>query len=702
MQRLTGLDAAFLSLEVPTAPMHVASLIVLDPSTIEGGLTVARLRDHYESRLHLAPPFRRRLVEVPFGIHHPLWIEDPDFNLNFHIRHIAVPAPGTMDELSDLVGHLVAMPLDRRRPLWEVWLIDGLEDGNVALLSKVHHAAIDGASGEELMVAILDLSPEGENKPPTEPWRPDRMPTDTELVTYAAWSLAQNPIKLYKATRRTLDAAFQVRRYNRRRGTAPPPSPFRAPRTSLNQHLTPHRRLAMASLSLPAVKRVKNTFGVTVNDVILSLCGTALRRYLASQDEHPDRALVAMVPVSIRTEDKKGAMGNEVSSVLTTLATDVDDPVERLLAVSGGMKLAKEQFKLIGADTLQNWTEFAAPAVLGRAARIYSRVHAADIHRPAFNVTMSNVPGPPFPLYITGAQVKAVYPVGPIYDGPALNITVMSYLDSLDFGINVCPDIVPESWRITEALHDALAELLTAADAHDGPAAEAVPAPPPAAEPVATAPEPTPVPTARVADSGAAVATNGVSGNGHGPAASGSAAPAPSPAERGPTEAPVEPATAEAAPAASPRRRRPAAGKSATAKKPAKAAAKRSPRSGAKRTAPKAKALSEPDAVSPPTGGADAAPAPATAGTPDPATAPATATGSTDGDGPAKTATPAAAPARKATAKRSRASSGRARTGTGETAAKRSGTRTSRPSGTTNGAGRTRAKAAADAGPDQK
>jgi WS/DGAT/MGAT family acyltransferase len=483
MQRLTGLDAAFLSLEVPSAPMHVASIIVLDPSTVEGGVGLAQLKSLYEKRVHLAPPFRRRLVEIPFGIHHPIWIEDPDFDLDFHLRHIAVPAPGTMAELSELAGHLVAMPLDRRRPLWEAWLIDGLEDGNVAVLTKVHHAAIDGASGEELMIAILDLQPEIEEKPaPGEPWTPDRVPTDTELFGYALASLAQNPLKMLKATRRTLEAALQIRQTNRQRGTTPPPSPFSAPRTSFNHPLTPHRHVATATLSLPDVKMVKNTFGVTVNDVLLTLCGGALRHYLDGRREQVDRALVAMVPVSVRTEDKKGAMGNEVSATLTTLATDVDDPLERLLAVSSGMRHAKDQFNTIGADTLQNWTEFAAPAVLGRAARIYSRMKIADAHRPAFNLLVSNVPGPPFPLYIAGGLVKAVFPIGPIYNGVGLNMTVMSYLDSLDFGINTCPELVPEPWRITDGLHLALEDLKKLAEARR---ADAEPAPAPASPPVA-------------------------------------------------------------------------------------------------------------------------------------------------------------------------------------------------------------------------
>ena len=465
MKRLTGLDATFLYMETPSSPMHVASLFILDPSDAPNGFSFDRLRELYEQRLDLAPPFRRRLAEVPFGLHHPVWIEDPDFDLGFHMRHIAVPQPGTPTELNELVGHLVAIPLDRSHPLWEVWLIDGLEDGRVAVLSKVHHSAIDGASGEELMVAILDLGPEIEQKPkPAEEWTPDKVPTDTELVGYAAVSLAQTPIRAVKALQRTVGVALQIRGTNRQPDVTPPPAPFTAPRTSFNKPLTPHRALATANLSLPEAKMVKNAFGTTVNDVVLALCAGALRHYLAIHDEHPDGPLVAMVPISVRGDDLKGTMGNQVSSALTTLATDIDDPVERLQAIHDGMQFAKGQQNTIGADTLQNWAEFAAPAVAGRAARLYSRTKMADRHRPLFNVTISNVPGPPFPLYVAGARVISSYPIGPIFDGGAINMTVMSYLDSLDFGLNVCPDIIADPWTIADGLHIALDDLTKAAN----------------------------------------------------------------------------------------------------------------------------------------------------------------------------------------------------------------------------------------------
>jgi WS/DGAT/MGAT family acyltransferase len=465
MQRLTGIDATFLYMETPSAYMHVAGLMILDPSTVEGGFSMDDMRSFYESRLHLAAPFRRRLVEVPMGLHHPLWVEDPDFDLDYHLRHIAVPQPGGARQLAELASHLVTIQLDRSRPLWECWAIEGLEHGHVAVLTKVHHAAIDGVSGNEITVAMLQLSPDDEAPPPAEEWQPDRIPTEIERLGYAMNSLVRQPFRLAKTLRRTAETALRTRTRNRQPDVDPPPGFFAAPRTSFNVSLTPHRNFSFTSVSLAEVKAVKNAFGVSVNDVVLALCAGSLRNYLDGQDEHPDAPLVAMVPVSVRTEEQQGTMGNQVSQMLCTLATDIDDPVKRLQAIHDGTQQAKGQLNAIGADALTDWAEFAAPALAGRAARLYSRTKMADRHRPLFNVTISNIPGPPFPLYSNGARMVANYPMGPIFDGGGLNITVMSYLDQLDFGLVACADLIPDVWSVADGLSAALEELKKAATA---------------------------------------------------------------------------------------------------------------------------------------------------------------------------------------------------------------------------------------------
>jgi WS/DGAT/MGAT family acyltransferase len=464
MQRLTGLDATFLYMETPASPMHVASLMILDPSGKEGGWSYDDVMAVYRERLHLAPPFRRRLVNVPFELHHPLWIEDPDFDLAWHVRHIAVPPPGTREQLETLAAHLMSIPLDRNRPLWEAWIIEGLEDDKVAVITKVHHAAIDGASGEEILVNLLDLEADPPpTAPPDTPWEPDHVPSDTELVGYALNSLVRTPIRAVKAARRSTEAALNIRRHNREPDVTPPPAPFSAPRTSFNQALTRHRSFASETISLADVKDVKKAFGCTVNDVVLALCGTALKRYVDGRGEQLDQSLVAMVPISVRTEDQQGTHGNRVSMMLTTLATDIDDLQERVAIIHDVTTAAKDQQNLIGADTLQDWTEFAAPAVFGRAARLYSRTRIADRHRPIFNVTISNVPGPPFPLFFGGSKLDAVYPMGPIFDGGGLNITVMSYLDKMDFGLLACPDLIPHVRTIADGIGEALEEYKKAA-----------------------------------------------------------------------------------------------------------------------------------------------------------------------------------------------------------------------------------------------
>ena len=465
MQRLTGLDDGFLWMETPTSYMHVASLIVVDGQTADGPLTFERVRRLYESRLDDAPPFRRRLVSVPFGIHHPLWIEDPDFSLDWHLRHITLPDHnGGMGQLTDLAAKLVAIPLDRTRPLWEMWFIDGIDDGHVGLLTKVHHAAIDGASGEELMVAILDLEADPEPRPePVVAWTADPMPTDTEMLAYATWSLAQQPVKAVAAIRRTVEVALRLRDQNRQHVLTAPPAPFSAPATSINGPLTSERSFAASSLSLVDVKAIKNAFGCTVNDVVLTMCAGALRRYFDDRDEALDGAIVAMIPISVRSEEQKGTHGNQVSMMLSSLATDLDDPVDRLEHIHANMKSAKEQQNAIGAEILQEWADFAAPAIFGRAARLYSNSNSAR-HRPMFNVVISNVPGPPFPLYVAGAEVLDTYPMGPIFEGFGLNITLMSYRDRVDFGLVACPELVSDVWRIADGLRDALDELRVAAE----------------------------------------------------------------------------------------------------------------------------------------------------------------------------------------------------------------------------------------------
>jgi diacylglycerol O-acyltransferase / wax synthase len=464
MERLTGLDASFLYFETPTMHMHVCATIIFDPSTVEGGYSYDHVREVIESRLHLVQPFRRKLAPVPLNLAHPIWVEDENFDLDYHLHRIGVPGPGTMEQLGEIAGDIASRQLDRSRPLWEMWVVEGLENGNVALVAKMHHCTIDGVSGANLMVHLFDLDP-NETKPPAPEWKPEKSPSDAELVGYGLLSRIRQPLNIFKVvpqTVRSVTSFISARRGREGPGMA---APFTAPRTSFNTAITAHRKVAYTRVPLEDVKKVKNAFGTTVNDVVLAVTSGALRRYLEKYEELPDKSLIATCPVSVRSEEQKDTVGsNQVSAMFTSLASDIEDPDERLRAISASTKGAKEEHNAIGADMLQNWAEFAAPTTFSLAARAYSSLKLAERHPVVHNLVISNVPGPPIPLYFAGARLTALYPLGPIFDGAALNITVISYMDNVDFGFIACRETVPGLWDLAGFISESLAELVKEAD----------------------------------------------------------------------------------------------------------------------------------------------------------------------------------------------------------------------------------------------
>ncbi len=406
MERLTGLDAAFLYLENPTNHMHVAMTMVLDPETVPGGYSFDTIKDFIGGRLHLVPPFRRRLVEVPLNLAHPVWIEDPDFDLDFHIRRIGCPAPGGRRELAEMAGQIASTPLDRSRPLWELWVIEGLKQDRIGVVTKVHHAAIDGASGAELLVHLFDLQPEPADPPPAEEREPDHVPNDLELLGHAAVSRVRRTMALPKLLGRTASAVSRVAAGRRDPGTRVGASPLGAPKTSWCGPLSPLRSVGFARVPLDDVRALKTAFGCTVNDVILGLCAGTLRSYMLDHGSVPDEPLVAACPVSVRG-DTDASGGNRVSAMFTTLDTHLPDPADRIRAIQACTVGAKQEHNAVGADMLQNWAEYAAPNTFNLASRLYSSWGLSSSHRPIHNVIISNVPGPPFPLYYAGAEMVA-------------------------------------------------------------------------------------------------------------------------------------------------------------------------------------------------------------------------------------------------------------------------------------------------------
>jgi WS/DGAT/MGAT family acyltransferase len=457
---LSGLDAAFLSLETPCTPMNIVGTLVLDPSSARDGFSYERVLRLLEERL--PAPFRRRLVAVPFGLDHPVWIDDPDFRVRSHVYRVGAPAPGSERVLGDLVARIAAQPLDRTRPLWELCVVEGLAEGRVALVFKLHHAVADGVSATQLLLQLLDPSPERVVAAESdERAQPDPAPTSRALLAHALSRLPQRSARFGRLLRDTAKSASGMARSTVGRAAGGPrmPMPFSAPRTPWNGSTSPQRTVAYGRARLADVKFVNSVFGTTVNHVVLAACTQTLRTYLEAHGGAPDVPLVAAIPVSLRRPDESGTHGNRVSAFLVHLPVHLTDPLDQLLAVRHDAESSKQLHAQLGVSALGEVAEFTSAALLGGAARFYADWKLATRHRPLHNLVISNVRGPGTPLYAAGARLIAAYPLGPLVEGAGLNITVVSYLDSVDFGVIACERSVPHVWDIALGFGAAVADL---------------------------------------------------------------------------------------------------------------------------------------------------------------------------------------------------------------------------------------------------
>lgn len=465
MRRLSGIDADLLYGETPSVHLNVAVLMVLDPSTSPTPFGLDAWKRILAGHIADLPPLRERLVEVPFGIDRPLWIDDPHFDLARHVRRIAVPAPGGAKELGALVGDLSSYALDRSAPLWEMWWIEGVEKGRVAVLFKVHHACVDGMAGALMLGRTLTAEPTEAADVPA--WRPDPgqgVPSPASLFAGGVASALLTPVRALRTVVHTAESVGKLARGWTGSTARHPALPFQAPRTSLNRSVTPHRSFAFVSVPIGDVKAVKNVFGARVNDVALALCSGALRRYLDERGELPKEPLIAAIPVSMRERTGQASvLGNAVSGMFTTLATHLNDPAERLREIQRGTESAKDIYASGIEDAIMEWADLSLPATVGVAGRLWNWMHLSERLPPIFNVLISNVPGPPVPLFAGGAQVVACYPMGPLVENVALNVTVLSYHDQVGFGLLACPEVIPDVWAIANAIPETLAELLARA-----------------------------------------------------------------------------------------------------------------------------------------------------------------------------------------------------------------------------------------------
>ncbi len=456
--RLTGLDSSFLHLERDSAHMHVAGCAIF----YGRAPTHEELVGAIEARLHLVPRYRQRLAFVPLGQGRPVWVDDPHFHVAYHVRHTALPEPGSEEQLMRMTGRVFSQALDRSRPLWEVWLVEGLEGGRFALLSKTHHALVDGISGVDILTVLFDTSPEPMPvAPPDHEWVPRPLPSRAQLLADALLERATVPGEMARGVRAALRGpravVGQVMRSVGALGQLALTGLQPAPHTVFNATIGPHRRFTWVRGDLAQFKAIKNALSGTVNDVVLTVVSGALGRYMRSHGASTEGVVLrAMVPVSVRADIERGALGNRVAAMWAPLPVSIEDPAERLRTISASMQELKGSGQAVGAQVLTQLSGFAPPTIISQAARLQARQRL-------FNLVVTNVPGPQFPLYLLGRELEAIFPMVPLAKNTALGVAILSYNGQLNFGLSGDYDAMADIEALAVELRAAIAELAAAA-----------------------------------------------------------------------------------------------------------------------------------------------------------------------------------------------------------------------------------------------
>jgi diacylglycerol O-acyltransferase len=456
--RLTAIDASFLHQEGHNSHMHVGAVTIFEgpPPEFEEFL------DSLRTRLHLVPRYRQKLQQAPLQTGRPVWVDDPNFNLEYHVRQTALPEPGSEDQLMRLTSRVFSQQLDRSKPLWENWLVEGLEGNRFALISKTHHALVDGIAGVDLAQVLFDLTPVPQDVPhPDEAWQPAREPNPIELLADGVAGLTKASLgvalRAVGAVTRPQDSVSELREAAEGLGEIVWAGMNPAPETPLNVEIGPHRRFVGVRNELQHFKTIKNAFGGTVNDVVLTVVSGALRDWLQSRGVRTEGLeLRALVPVSIRGSHERGDLGNRIAVMRGPLPVYVEDPVARLQAVRQAMGELKESKQAVGAEVLTGVQNFAPPTILAQASRL-------NFSTRFFNLIVTNVPGPQFPLYVRGRELEDVFPVAFLPENHALAIAIMSYNGKINFGLLGDYDALPDIGRIAEGIEGALEELVSLA-----------------------------------------------------------------------------------------------------------------------------------------------------------------------------------------------------------------------------------------------
>jgi len=461
VKSISGYDAAFLYSDSPKSPMHISSLVV-----VEGSIDFEGFRHNIATKLHQIPKFRQRLVNVPMNLGYPYWADDPNFDIDLHIQRIKLPDPADWETLRNLTASISSTPLDLRRPLWSMTFIEGLDNvsqvpkGSVALVSKVHHVMIDGMSGMGIMGVLLSFDPSDKPDMSEQPrvYKPEPLPNELTLLAKSGVDFLKDPLKIPRVAGRTLVKVAQSQMSSRMQVKSDIPKSAGAPKTIFNQSISPRRTWGTALLSLARIKALKKAMDATVNDVILAICAGGIRKYLVEKDKLPAQSLIANVPISIRKE-KDGEIENKISNMLIPIATQIEDPIERLEAIQEQTSIGKVRHKAMGAKTLAKLADAVPFGLANLAAGVYSRYNLNEYHRPPFNVTITNVPGPQFPLYMNGHKILSIFALTPVVDGLGLIIAVLSYNGQVSITATSDAKTMPDADQFARYIRESANEL---------------------------------------------------------------------------------------------------------------------------------------------------------------------------------------------------------------------------------------------------
>lgn len=475
VKQLTATDALYLYAESSRTPMHVGAILIYDPSTAPGGKV--RHKDiikFVEDRLHVARTFRQKVENVPLGLDYPYWVDDDDFDIEYHIRHFALPHPGDWRQLCILAARLHSRSLDLSRPLWEFNIIEGLDNvkgvpkGAYAIVVKIHHSAVDGVSGAEILSAINSIDPNDKVDPPEKEWTPGRKPSSIELLARAQINNATQPVRTLQLLSSFAPGATKLLEGLRTGDFKSDQIAPEIPQTRFNKPVSAHRVVGGVIFDLAKFKAIRKVVqGPTLNDVVMSICGGSLRRYLGAYDELPEDSLISMAPISVRGEGEKGDMGNQVSAMMVQLGTHIADPIERLKFVHQSAEDSKALTNAIGARQLAEVSSMSPALLSGLGARLYSQFGLANHMKPICNTVVTNVPGPPVPLYSHGAKLVAYHGLGPLIDGMGIIHPVFSYNGQMGIAFNACRKMLPDPEYYESCIEDAFAELCAAAGVSD-------------------------------------------------------------------------------------------------------------------------------------------------------------------------------------------------------------------------------------------